>query len=116
MEWYEQQSECCSTQLLLLMRIRDLAEKKTKVYNGTAKVIIFHIKGKIATFCTYFAFSLRMFPACDDFQYSYSVRSHILHGSHSVFGYPNNPVSERCPVPIDSDKRSSTVDTDCDAI
>ncbi|GFX40704.1 uncharacterized protein TNCV_1218271 [Trichonephila clavipes] len=27
MEWYEQQSECCSTQLLLLKRIRDLASK-----------------------------------------------------------------------------------------
>ncbi|GFV79376.1 uncharacterized protein TNCV_1903481 [Trichonephila clavipes] len=39
----------------------------------------------------------------------YSVRFHILHGSHSVFGYPNNRVSERCPVLIDSDKRRSTV-------
>ncbi|GFV11144.1 zinc finger MYM-type protein 1 [Trichonephila clavipes] len=38
-----------------------------------------------------------------------SVRFHVLHGSHSVFGYPNNHVSERCPVPIDSDKRCSTV-------
>ncbi|GFU83839.1 uncharacterized protein TNCV_1695091 [Trichonephila clavipes] len=27
MEWYEQQSECCPTQLLLLKRIRDLAAK-----------------------------------------------------------------------------------------
>ncbi|GFV73415.1 hypothetical protein TNCV_3389311 [Trichonephila clavipes] len=26
-----------------------------------------------------------------------------------AFGYPNNRVSERCPVPIDSDKRRSTV-------
>ncbi|GFX83599.1 hypothetical protein TNCV_325481 [Trichonephila clavipes] len=32
------------------------------------------------------------------------VRFHILHGLHSVSGYPNNRVSERCPVPIDSDK------------
>ncbi|PRD34662.1 UNVERIFIED_CONTAM: hypothetical protein NCL1_13893 [Trichonephila clavipes] len=40
MEWYEQQSECCLTQLLLLKkkkRIRDLAAKTTKVYNGAAK-------------------------------------------------------------------------------
>ncbi|GFT25406.1 hypothetical protein TNCV_182331 [Trichonephila clavipes] len=37
------------------------------------------------------------------------VRFHILHGSHSVFGYLNNRVSELCPVPIDSDKRHSTV-------
>ncbi|GFW14013.1 uncharacterized protein TNCV_4701481 [Trichonephila clavipes] len=37
------------------------------------------------------------------------VRFLILHGSHSVFGYPNNRVSERCPVPVDSDKRCSTV-------
>ncbi|GFX93912.1 hypothetical protein TNCV_3412751 [Trichonephila clavipes] len=37
------------------------------------------------------------------------VRFHILHGSHSKFGYPNNRVSERYPVPIDSDKRRSTV-------
>ncbi|GFW48744.1 hypothetical protein TNCV_4243241 [Trichonephila clavipes] len=39
----------------------------------------------------------------------FDVRLHILHGSHSVFGYPNNRVSERCPIPIDSDKRSSIV-------
>ncbi|GFV36971.1 hypothetical protein TNCV_4545591 [Trichonephila clavipes] len=30
MEWYEQQSECCSTQLLLFKRIRDLAAKKRR--------------------------------------------------------------------------------------
>ncbi|GFV43647.1 uncharacterized protein TNCV_2679481 [Trichonephila clavipes] len=30
MEWYQQQSECCPTQLLLLKRIRDLAVKKRK--------------------------------------------------------------------------------------
>ncbi|GFT12978.1 uncharacterized protein TNCV_5096411 [Trichonephila clavipes] len=29
-EWYEQQSECCPTQLLLLKRIRDLAAKKRR--------------------------------------------------------------------------------------
>ncbi|GFW82603.1 uncharacterized protein TNCV_3491751 [Trichonephila clavipes] len=29
--------------------------------------------------------------------------------AHSVFVYPNNRVSERCSVPIDSDKRRSTV-------
>ncbi|GFW13353.1 hypothetical protein TNCV_4283811 [Trichonephila clavipes] len=28
MEWYEQQSKCCPTQLLLLKRIRDVAAKK----------------------------------------------------------------------------------------
>ncbi|GFV97584.1 uncharacterized protein TNCV_2040921 [Trichonephila clavipes] len=27
MEWYEQQSECCPTPLLLLKRVRDLAAK-----------------------------------------------------------------------------------------
>ncbi|GFU81560.1 hypothetical protein TNCV_4926911 [Trichonephila clavipes] len=57
----------------------------------------------------YFAFSSSTFPACDDFQYSYGVRFHILHGSHWVFGYPNNPVSKRYSVPIDSDKQRSTV-------
>ncbi|GFV62703.1 hypothetical protein TNCV_901581 [Trichonephila clavipes] len=30
MEWYEQQSECCPTQLLLLKRIRDLAQRKNE--------------------------------------------------------------------------------------
>ncbi|GFW97980.1 uncharacterized protein TNCV_1806311 [Trichonephila clavipes] len=30
MEWYEQQSECSPTQLLLLKRIRDLAAKKRR--------------------------------------------------------------------------------------
>ncbi|GFU59922.1 uncharacterized protein TNCV_4726741 [Trichonephila clavipes] len=38
-----------------------------------------------------------------------SVQLHILHGSHSVSGYPNNRVSEHCPVTIESDKRRSTV-------
>ncbi|PRD27123.1 UNVERIFIED_CONTAM: hypothetical protein NCL1_36229 [Trichonephila clavipes] len=37
-----------------------------------------------------------------------NVRFHILYGLNSVFGYPNNRVSERCPVAIDSDKRRST--------
>ncbi|GFU94922.1 hypothetical protein TNCV_462351 [Trichonephila clavipes] len=37
------------------------------------------------------------------------VQFHILYQSHLVFGYPNNCVSERCPVPIDLDKRRSTV-------
>ncbi|GFY11356.1 uncharacterized protein TNCV_4473391 [Trichonephila clavipes] len=105
LEWYEEQSECCLTQLLLLKRIRD----QTKVCRGKEKnKIIFHNKGKIATLCTYFA-SSSLFPACDDFQYSYSVWFHILHGSHSVFGYPNNRLSERCLVPFGSDKRRSTV-------
>ncbi|GFT14476.1 uncharacterized protein TNCV_4004421 [Trichonephila clavipes] len=39
MEWYEQQSECCPTQLLLLKRIRDLAVKKRRLWGevfGTA--------------------------------------------------------------------------------
>ncbi|GFW07472.1 uncharacterized protein TNCV_3916051 [Trichonephila clavipes] len=30
MEWFEKQSECCPTQLLLLKRIRDLAAKKRR--------------------------------------------------------------------------------------
>ncbi|GFU36614.1 uncharacterized protein TNCV_802721 [Trichonephila clavipes] len=30
MEWYEQQSECCPTQILLLKRIRDLTAKKRR--------------------------------------------------------------------------------------
>ncbi|PRD22940.1 UNVERIFIED_CONTAM: hypothetical protein NCL1_47738 [Trichonephila clavipes] len=33
---------------------------------------------------------------------------YIQHGSHSAFGYPNNRQSERCPVPIDSDKRRAS--------
>ncbi|GFS85735.1 hypothetical protein TNCV_2974171 [Trichonephila clavipes] len=40
---------------------------------------------------------------------SQNVRFHILHESHSVFGYPKNLASERCLVPINSDKRRSTV-------
>ncbi|GFT27112.1 uncharacterized protein TNCV_4676271 [Trichonephila clavipes] len=68
MEWYEQQSECSPTQLLLLKRIRDLGAKNRRC---------------------------------------------AKHGLHSVSGYPNNRVSERCPVPIDSDKRSSTVLCNC---
>ncbi|GFX84409.1 hypothetical protein TNCV_4135191 [Trichonephila clavipes] len=64
-----------------------------------------------ATFCTYSAFSSSTFPVWDDFQYSYGVRFQILHGSNSGFGYPNNHVFEQCPVPIDLDKRRSTVVT-----
>ncbi|GFX01174.1 hypothetical protein TNCV_4581401 [Trichonephila clavipes] len=37
------------------------------------------------------------------------VRFHILHESHSVFGYPNNRVSEWYPLPIDSDKQRSAL-------
>ncbi|GFS61206.1 hypothetical protein TNCV_3104671 [Trichonephila clavipes] len=37
MGWYEQQPECCPIQLLLPKRIGDIAAKKTKMYNGTAK-------------------------------------------------------------------------------
>ncbi|GFS94136.1 uncharacterized protein TNCV_3786091 [Trichonephila clavipes] len=36
MEWYEQQSECCPTQLLLLKRIGDLAAKKRSRYRVAA--------------------------------------------------------------------------------
>ncbi|GFV32962.1 uncharacterized protein TNCV_1746041 [Trichonephila clavipes] len=110
MEWYEQQPESPSTQLLLLKRIRKPCREKTKVYNATAKKNkYFRNKGKIVIFCTYFAFSSSTFPACDDIQYSFSVRFHIQHGSHLVFGYPNHCVSEWCPVPIHSDKRHSSV-------
>ncbi|GFS61396.1 hypothetical protein TNCV_3105731 [Trichonephila clavipes] len=45
MEWYELQSECCPTQLLLLERIGDIAAKKTKVYNAQFPlVMIFNIR------------------------------------------------------------------------
>ncbi|PRD28312.1 UNVERIFIED_CONTAM: hypothetical protein NCL1_32755 [Trichonephila clavipes] len=53
-------------------------------------------------------FSTSTFLTYEDFQYSYSVRFHILHGSHLIFGYPNNRISKWPPVPIDSDKRRST--------
>ncbi|GFU62346.1 uncharacterized protein TNCV_1447521 [Trichonephila clavipes] len=88
MEWYEQQSECCPTQLLVLKRVRDLAAKKRRCTMVQQKIsdFFFHNKGKIAIFCTNFAFSSRTFPVCDDFQYPYSVLFHILHG------YPNNRV------------------------
>ncbi|GFU51902.1 uncharacterized protein TNCV_3734081 [Trichonephila clavipes] len=90
MEWYEQQPECCPTQLLRLKRIRELAAKKRRcIMVQQKKAIIFHNIGKIATFCTYFASPPSTFPACNDFRYSYSIRFHILHGSHSVLSYPN---------------------------
>ncbi|GFS84949.1 uncharacterized protein TNCV_1305621 [Trichonephila clavipes] len=37
MEWYEQQSECCPTQLLLLKRIGRPCSEKTKVYKWYSK-------------------------------------------------------------------------------
>ncbi|GFS84239.1 hypothetical protein TNCV_2365711 [Trichonephila clavipes] len=75
MEWYEQQSECCPTQLLLLKRESETLQRKSEGVQW----------------------------------YSENVQVHILHGSHSVFGYPNNHVSQRCLVRIDSDKRRSNV-------
>ncbi|GFU42225.1 hypothetical protein TNCV_4554101 [Trichonephila clavipes] len=65
MEWYEQQSECCPTQLLLLKRIGDTSAKKRR--------------------CT-------MGP--------------VSYSAWIAFGFL---LSEWCPVPIDSDKRHSTV-------
>ncbi|GFS97729.1 uncharacterized protein TNCV_2558831 [Trichonephila clavipes] len=45
MEWYEEQSECCPTQLLLLKKIRYLAAKKGKcTMIQRKKVIIFYNK------------------------------------------------------------------------
>ncbi|GFT07921.1 uncharacterized protein TNCV_873531 [Trichonephila clavipes] len=38
MEWYEQQSECYPTQLLLLKRIRDLAAKKRRCTTVQGKI------------------------------------------------------------------------------
>ncbi|GFW59200.1 uncharacterized protein TNCV_2781311 [Trichonephila clavipes] len=38
MEWYEQQSECCPTQLLLLKRIRDLTAKKRRCTKTQRKI------------------------------------------------------------------------------
>ncbi|PRD35854.1 UNVERIFIED_CONTAM: hypothetical protein NCL1_10306 [Trichonephila clavipes] len=48
MEWYEQQSVCCLTQLLLLKRIRDLAAKN--------KGLFFPIKVKLRHFASIFCF------------------------------------------------------------
>ncbi|GFX17360.1 hypothetical protein TNCV_3553631 [Trichonephila clavipes] len=42
--------------------------------------------------------------ACSALETARNVRFHMMHGSHSVCGYMNNHVSERCRVPIDSDK------------
>ncbi|GFW87925.1 hypothetical protein TNCV_1360281 [Trichonephila clavipes] len=38
------------------------------------------------------------------------VRFRMLHGSHKIFGYLNNRVSERGLIPIDSDKQRSAED------
>ncbi|GFT05079.1 hypothetical protein TNCV_531291 [Trichonephila clavipes] len=73
MEWHEQQSECYSTQLLLLKRIRDLAAKKRRCTMVQRKI--------------------------SDYFPQQSVRFYILNGSYSVVP----------TVPMDSDKRFSTV-------
>ncbi|GFY00609.1 uncharacterized protein TNCV_2140041 [Trichonephila clavipes] len=44
MEWYEQQSECCPTQLLQFKRIRDLVAKKQKCTMVQRILINFHNK------------------------------------------------------------------------
>ncbi|GFY02342.1 uncharacterized protein TNCV_3502241 [Trichonephila clavipes] len=69
MEWYEQQSEDCPTQLLLLKKIRDLAAKKRRC-------TMVQRKGPVS-YTAWIAFGFRL--------------------------------SERFPVPIDTDKRRSTV-------
>ncbi|GFW06250.1 uncharacterized protein TNCV_37251 [Trichonephila clavipes] len=40
-EWYEQQSECCPIQLLLLKRIRDLAAKNEGLQWGKVHILIY---------------------------------------------------------------------------
>ncbi|GFV03233.1 hypothetical protein TNCV_4018301 [Trichonephila clavipes] len=43
MEWNEQQSECCPTQLLLLERIRDIAAKKRRQhFHMYCHLLLFH--------------------------------------------------------------------------
>ncbi|GFT71605.1 uncharacterized protein TNCV_3020821 [Trichonephila clavipes] len=66
MEWHEQQSECCPTQLLLLKRIRDFATKKRRctMVQRKKKVIIFHNKVSGFIYC--------------------------MDRIRSVFGYPNS--------------------------
>ncbi|GFV39255.1 uncharacterized protein TNCV_1598691 [Trichonephila clavipes] len=41
MEWYEQQSECCPTQLLLLKRIGDLAAKNQRCTTVQRKISVY---------------------------------------------------------------------------
>ncbi|PRD36766.1 UNVERIFIED_CONTAM: hypothetical protein NCL1_07514 [Trichonephila clavipes] len=43
MEWYEQQSECCPIQLLLLKRIRDLVQGKNEatVMDGLSHPLVY---------------------------------------------------------------------------
>ncbi|GFV16253.1 uncharacterized protein TNCV_1670581 [Trichonephila clavipes] len=84
MEWYEQQSECYPTQLLLLKRIRDFAAKTRKCTMLQRKI--------------------------SDYFPQYSVSFPILHGSHSMFGYPLGiywspkiePISSRLLLQLDS--------------
>ncbi|GFX30811.1 uncharacterized protein TNCV_656971 [Trichonephila clavipes] len=68
MEWYEQQSECCPTQPLLLKRMRDVAAKNKLLFSP--------------------------------------IRCPVSYTAWMAFGFW---LSERCPAPIDSDKRRSTV-------
>ncbi|GFX22597.1 hypothetical protein TNCV_2993321 [Trichonephila clavipes] len=108
MQWYEQQSECCPTQ-----ENQKPYREKTKMYDGIVKNnrLFSTVKVKLRHFAPISLFLQARFPHMMIFQNSYSVLFRTLQGSHSVFGYPNNRVSERCPVPIDSDKRRSTVVT-----
>ncbi|GFV62157.1 uncharacterized protein TNCV_4109601 [Trichonephila clavipes] len=78
--WYEQQSERCPTQLLLLKRIGDLAAKKKRCTMVERKI------------SDYFA-----------------IKCPVSYTAWIAFGLPNNRVSERHPVPVDSVKRRSTV-------
>ncbi|GFV46533.1 uncharacterized protein TNCV_3234201 [Trichonephila clavipes] len=63
MEGYEQQSEFVLFSYYCSRESETLQRKNKGVQGYSEKlVIVFHNKGKIATFCTYFAFSSSTFP------------------------------------------------------
>ncbi|GFV20973.1 uncharacterized protein TNCV_2280171 [Trichonephila clavipes] len=99
MEWYEQQSECCPTQLLLLKRIRDLATKKRKYTMVQRKIRDYFAKFKLRHFAPILLFRQARFPhvmilnICIVFSFIYSIDRIWISGIRTI-AYPNGVRSQ----------------------
>ncbi|GFV07229.1 uncharacterized protein TNCV_1312271 [Trichonephila clavipes] len=93
MEWYEEQSKGCPTQLLLLKRVRDLAAKKRRCTMVLRKISDYFppIKVKLRHFAPILLFLHVRFP-------------YVM-----IFNLIRFSVIRTVSVPIDSDKLRSTV-------
>ncbi|GFT60062.1 hypothetical protein TNCV_2687391 [Trichonephila clavipes] len=98
---------CCSRES------KTLCSEKTKVYNGTAKNerLFSNIKVKLRHFALILLYLQARFPHVMIFNIRI-VSGFIYCTNRSQFSVIRKiayPISERCPIPIDSDKQGSAV-------